>query len=90
MIAFRFHPSMGLSYERQGYIYFVCRSYSRLCRDDQERIRRAADNCCGEYADAVMRLVTSGDSYQRVAGEHYLSTNTLYRAVTEFYKAFPL
>lgn len=81
---------MGLSYERQGYIYFVCRSYHRLARDDQEAISACAETSCGEYAKAVMRLVTSGDSYQRVAIEHYMSVNTLYRQVTEFYKNFPL
>ena len=90
MIGFRFHRGMGLDYKRQGYIYFVCRNFERLSRRDQDAISACAEEYCGGYAAAVMRLVTSGDSYQRVAIDHYMSVNTLYRAVTAFYRHFPL
>ena len=90
MPGFRYHRGMGLSYERQGYVYFVCRSFSRLGKRQQARILKHAESVCGDHAAAVIALVTSGDSYKRVAGEHYVSVNTLYRAVTRFYKKFPL
>lgn len=90
MTGFRYHKGMGLPYERQGYIYFVCRSFERLCRSDRDTIRRAAADSCGEYADAVIELSTTAKSYQTVATEHYISVNTLYRALTEFYRGFPL
>ena len=90
MLGFRYHYGMGLSYERQGYIYFVCRAFCRLDRESQEKIRQAAEDRCGEYAEAVLALVTTGDSYQWVASRYYISVNTLYRMVTEFYQHFPL
>lgn len=90
MTGFRYHRGMGVSYERQGYIYFVCRAFPRLCQREQQRIVSCAEKENGEYAAAVLDLVISGDSYQRVAGDHYISVNTLYREVTKFYQNFPL
>ena len=90
MTGFRYHRGIGLSYERQGYIYFVCRAFPRLCKRDQQRIESCAENANGDYAAAVLDLVTTGDNYQRVALDHYISVNTLYREVTKFYRAFPL
>lgn len=78
-----------LSYDRQGYIYFVCKNYARLPKRQQETIRKTAEMACGDYADPVLRFVTTDDGALAVCRDAFISEPTLYRAVRRFYLDFP-
>ena len=77
-----------MSYDRQGYIYFVSRLYKELPQDDQEHIRRLCAECGGEYRDALFEFVTTDASATALCMRHYISKPTLYRCVKKYYENF--
>ena len=87
---FKYKKGMGLSYERQGYIYFMCRNWNKLTDEQREKIKFCADNDAAPYGDAVLYHVTTGASLTETTAKYFLGINTLYRALEKFYKRFPL
>lgn len=86
---FRVKKSIPLSEERQGYIYYVSLLYRELPRSKQERIRAAAEAAGGPYAEAVLEFVTTSHGADEVSRRHYISRETLDRAVRRYYLSFP-
>lgn len=86
---FRYKKALGVSYERQGYIYFLSRRYAELPAWQQERIRQLCDEAGGEYSAALMEFVTTDRGATEICMEHYLSEATLHRLVKKYYEGFP-
>ena len=86
---FRYKRSIKVSYERQGYIYFLSRSYGQLPARKQAAIRELCDRCGGEYSRALFEFVTTDDGAVVVCQRHHLSQSTLERVVKKYYEAFP-
>ena len=42
-----------LSYDKQGYIYFLCKNYSSLPQPTQDKIKRLCDDVAAEYSSAL-------------------------------------
>lgn len=87
---FRYKKSVPVSYDRQGYIYFMSRLYQELPKRQQERIISLCQRCGGEHGEAVFDFVTGSAGAEAVCARYYLSRSTLERAVREYYRAFPL
>lgn len=86
---FRYKRSIKASYERQGYIYFLSRSYEQLSRSRQEKIRVLCQTCGGEYSKALFEFVTTDEGAVAVCLRHHLSQSTLERVVKKYYESFP-
>jgi len=87
---FRVKRGVHQDYNRQGYIYFVSRNYRNLPEKMKKRIRELCDEAGGEYANAVMRFVTTDETATKIEMEYYCSRATLYRAVRKYYRIFDL
>ena len=86
---FRYKKSINVPYDRQGYIYFLSRSYRELPERKREIIRNLCRECGGEYNQALLDFVTGGEGAVVVCMRHHLSESTLERAVKKYYEAFP-
>lgn len=86
---FKYKPSIRLSYERQGYIYFKSLSYNTLRESEREAIDELCQKAGGEYREALFKFVTTDTSATKICMEHYLSKATLYRLVKRYYETFP-
>lgn len=86
---FRYKKSLGLSAERQGYIFYTSRAYKDLKGEQRRLIRELCRECGGEYYDALMEFVTKDNGATAVCMKHYISKSTLYRIVREYYRKFP-
>lgn len=85
---FRYRPSIRVSYDQQGYIYFVSRQYHRLQNQEREKIRLLCRETGGPYSGALLEHVTTGASAEAVCMKHALSPSTLRRAVNRYYEGF--
>ena len=88
MMGFRFRPHLGLSYERQGMIYFTGRNYDRLSNRGKVKIERLCHDCGGEHWRALFELVTTDRGIVAVSKECFVSERALYRALCMYYRAF--
>ena len=88
-MGFKFKRSIRVSYERQGYIYFLCRRIGMLPREQQEVLRALCSKAGGANARALWRFLTTSDSATKICMEEYCSQATLYRCVKRFYETFP-
>jgi len=90
---FRFKRAVNVSYNRQGYIYFLSRSYKRLRQRDRERIRKHCEKVAGKNAEnmeALFEFVTTDDTATAICLRHYIgSKTTLDRLVKIYYETFP-
>jgi hypothetical protein len=86
---FRYKRSIEVTYDRQGYIYFISRAYRDLPAWQQERIRELCGKCGGEYGNALLEFVTTDAGATAVCMRHNLSQSTLERVVKKYYEAFP-
>lgn len=86
---FRYKKSINVPYDRQGYIYFLSRSYRELPERRQEGIRKLCEECGGEYSQALLEFVTTSAGAAAVCLRHHLSESTLERVVKKYYEAFP-
>jgi len=89
VIAFKFKRGIDVSYDRQGYIYFLCRNFRILPEEKKKKIRELCRSAGGEYRQALFRFVTTDDRATKICIEEYLSEATLWRAVKRFYESFP-
>lgn len=87
---FRYKPSIPVSYERQGYIYFKSLTYPEMTAQDQKRIRALCERSAGHLSKALLEYVTTGDSAKAVCHRHYIaSVTSIYRALKRYYVQFP-
>lgn len=85
---FKLLPSVHRSYEEQGEIFFLCRNYAHQPRAVQRKIDRLCTEAAGEYAGALRRYLTTGDSWQAVVMEEHISEGTLQRCRKKFYESW--
>lgn len=86
---FRYKKSAAVSYERQGYIYFVSRLYRELPAARQRAILNLCVECGGEYHRALFDFVTTDSGATGICMEHNISRSTLERVVRRYYERFP-
>ena len=86
---FRYKKSAAsVSYNRQGYIYFYSLLYDELPEAARRHIEAVAAEAGGEYAEAVLRYVTTDDGAVKICEKHKLDQSTLHRAVARYYELF--
>lgn len=88
MAVFKFKKAIPVSYDRQGFIYFISRRYRELSAQDRKQIRQLCAKAGGEYKEAVLEFVTTSAGAATVCMKHNLSASTLERAVRRYYIAF--
>ena len=87
---FRYKQGVPVSYNRQGYIYFVSRLFRELPERDQIRIRNLCLECAGpEYDRALLEFVTTNADATYIERKYHVSKSTLYRCVRAYYVRFP-
>lgn len=87
---FRYKPSIPVSYERQGYIYFRSLQYPNMSAKEKERIRGLCAIAGGGNEQALLEYVTTGDSVKAVCHRHFIASPTsIYRALKRYYELFP-
>lgn len=85
---FRYRSGLGLSYERQGFVYFASRTYKEQPKRVRDKIDRLCRECGGEHADALREFVTTDAEAAAVCRKHFMSTRTLYRATRNYFREF--
>lgn len=85
---FRYKPRIRVSYDKQGYIYFVSKFYHKLPEREREKIRLLCRETGGPYSGALLEYVTTEASTEAVCLKHYISRSTLDRAVRRYYEGF--
>lgn len=86
---FRFKSGADVSYNKQGYIYFVSRRHKELPEDAQKEILNLCIRHGGEYYRALFEYVTTDAGATAIAMRHFVSKSTLYRIVKAYYENFP-
>lgn len=86
---FRYRPGLGVSYARQGYIYFASLLYRELPERRREKLRQLCRQTGGAYWEALLEYVTTENSPERICQKHFISRSTLSRAARRYYQAFP-
>lgn len=85
-MGFRYRPGLGISYDRQGLIFFTSRSYD----SQPARVRRKIENLCraaaGDNWRALFCYVTTDTGTVAVCQRFHLSENSLHRAVRKYYR----
>lgn len=87
---FRYKRGVKVDYNRQGYIYFTSRLYKDLPEKDQQKILNLCLKHGGEHYQALFEFVTTDETATALCIKHYISGNTLYRAVRKYYEGFPI
>ncbi len=87
-VMFRFRKKIGVSYQKQGYIYFKSHRYHKLSAAERLEIDELCILAGGEYEKALKRFVTTDKSVQQVCNECYVSKATLDRCVSKYIKLF--
>ena len=86
MNKFRYLPSVPLSYEQQGEIFFACRNYARQSAQMRSKIDRLITEAGGEHAAALKAYLTTRASWERVTMDYFISNSTLDRIRRRFYE----
>lgn len=81
-------PSVKISYDRQGMIFFTCRNYRNLPEREKRWIRALCDRVGGENADALFAFMTTDISWQQTCADFYISERTLVRLRKAFYESW--
>lgn len=85
---FRFKRGIPISYDAQGYIYFLSRRYRRLPLAKRRKIDELCGQAGGEYASALKEFVTTDRGAEEICGKYFISQSTLERLVKRYYLAF--
>ena len=80
--------SIRLSYERQGLIFFTCRTYRDQPPAVQRKILRLCQQASRENPYALYLMLVTGQSPCRLAQDFHLAENTLYQARKRFYESW--
>lgn len=85
---FRYKRSVPVSYDRQGYIYFMSRLFRELPERQRGDILSLCRECGGEYAEALLEFVTTDKTATEICMRHSISRSTLERVVRRYYMMF--
>ena len=78
-----------LSYNEQGYIYFVCKTFGNQPKATQEKIKSLCEEIGGaEYSAALFAVLTSPTSIRAAAQKYYISESQLYKLRKRFYESY--
>ena len=87
-MGFKKMRSIRRTYDEQGYICFLCRTYNR----QPDHVKRKIDALCcdigGIHKDALFDLVTSRKTAQEISHKRHLSLSVLYELRKRFYENF--
>lgn len=87
---FRFKKSIPVSYERQGYIFFVSKLYKELPPKAQQKIVALCMECGRGNCRALFEFVTTDTGAVAICEKYRIaSETTIYRMVREYYLKFP-
>lgn len=86
---FRHRKSLSLSYNRQGYIYFISHNYSELTGEQQAAIRQLCREISETHHKALLEFMTTEATVEAVCRRHYIAPTTLCRLVLRYYRRFP-
>ena len=85
-MSFKKMRGLPLTYNEQGYIYFVCKTYYSQPQETQEKIKRVcAAVAHGRYTDVVFKLMTGSKGMQVLSLDEGVSVRSLYGLRAEFY-----
>lgn len=84
--AFRYKRGANVSYEDQGYIYFLSQRYRMLNAEKKNMIRQACRDAAGSAQKAVLEYVTTECDSRFICDKHALSESTLERMVRRYYR----
>ncbi len=81
----------GVSSERQGLIFYICRCYCDLPKPKRDMLDLLYERIGGTNQKALRAMMETDDSLSKICREHYIaSETTLYRLRARFYMEFPL
>ena len=83
---FRYKREANVSYEDQGYIYFLSQRYKLLPVEKKNIIRQACRDAAGNAQKAVLEYVTTDCDSAFICARHALSESTLERMVRHYYR----
>lgn len=86
---FRYRKSLRVSYNMQGYIYFVSRRYKELDETAKQKILNLCMECGGEYYRALFEFVTTDAGAVALSQRYGMDKATMYRMVRKYYSRFP-
>lgn len=87
-MGFRYRPGLGVSYERQGLIFFTSRTYQDQPLRTRQKIERICRAAAGEHWRALLRYITTDAGTVAVCQEYHVGEATLCRAVRRYYRMF--
>lgn len=88
---FKKRRGIKVPYNKQGLIYFTCMNFKNLPEDKQNNIVNLCREVAGEYADALLLLLTDDTkNIHAVAMRYYTSESQLYRFRKRFYERYKL
>lgn len=87
-MTFRLKSNIKMSYDEQGYIFFISRRYKKLSQKEKDKIKKLCLLCGGEYYQALFEFVTTNASGAAICLKHYISKGTLYKMVRRYYEEF--
>ena len=92
---FKARPSLykkGLTYDKQGIIYFTCRFYfTILTAEEQKRFKSLLWECCkhqNSYYQGMFQFMLNELTVREVCNEYGLSITSFYRYYDEFFLNF--
>lgn len=84
---FRKYRGMRLTYEQQGLVFFLCRNYRKLPKEQQKKVIRLCQMVGRNNPYALFLLLTTDRSVQSLMTQFKLaSESTLYEARNSFYR----
>lgn len=83
---FRYKRETDVSYEDQGYIFFLSQRYKLLPSKTKEIIKQACRDAAGNAHKAVFEYVTTDCDSAFICARHALSESTLERMVRRYYR----
>lgn len=81
----------GVTEEKQGLIFYICRCYNDLPPHKREVLDSLFREIGGVNEAALRAVMTSDDSFNKICIEHYIASHTtLVRLRNRFFIEFPL
>ena len=85
-MGFRYRPGLGIPYDRQGYIFFVSRTYTNQPQRVQRKIEKLCRAAAGDDWRALLCYVTTDAGTVAVCQRFHMSENNLHRMVRRYYR----
>lgn len=85
---FKHMRGCSLTYDKQGYIFFMCRNYKHMSPRVKSRIRRLCEEVGKEYSTALFQVLTTQRGVRKVALDCYVSERQLYELRKRFFESW--